>query len=454
MTGGELVSRLVQKTFKPHGFDGSGLNLHVRDERRSKELVIFVHGLNGQGYNTWRGLPQIIFDGEGRNGCDVAIFDYPSGLRALFKPAGDLEFFVSQLAEQLDILEKVYSDIYLVGHSLGGLIISASAKRYLERRLSANVPLTPLAALVFFSSPRAGSAWAKSYLRPFFREFRWLHRFSRPAREVVQFFEDNVESHAVATSGHRHFLLPKFSRIASNDIFVQKMSATFDIPTAQQNHVDGSHSSHLGEGAPWLNEEVRSPVRDLRAQWRRENSQAASIRSMKRLGRQPFIVTELQGGRRELAWEEIYNEARRSATLTSSIEVRDRRDHDCSATDLLISVHKDKVVLSPESPSKEDITDAYNAHCSNDRLTVGVTPVGEKCDDAKVRIEEWIPSTKGAFYVSGSQNLDDLQDLMTRWIQVVLDRDPRRRSRENSRAGRRLQLERDPFDLPGRPDYR
>lgn len=429
-----MINRIVEVTFHPAPFDSTGLNLHAHADHPASELVLFVHGLNGGGYKTWHEMPRMIFEEQGGTPSDVAIYDYASGGRSLLRVAS-LEFYADQLLERLISLEENYGEIYIVAHSLGGILASAALKKYLTSRLASGNPLTPISGLILFSSPRMGSSWAKRWLAPLVREFRWLRPFSKPTGEINQFFEDYVESHAVASPGHRAFLLPKYAGVASNDHFVTKMSATFDVPTTQQIHLDGTHPSIVKPTekdrpqVDWLNE-TRRKIRHLRAQWHREDTQRKRHSSQSVVER--FIVTELQSVRPEVDWEETYNEVRRSVTLTSRVDIYDRRDRTNDPVDLLIAVHKDVIVLQPNSMTKDAVLHAREIQGNNPKLIVGVSPLGERCDDAKVRIESWLPETAGSFYVHGSRNLSELTQIMTRWIQLVLARDPKRQPIEDA----------------------
>jgi hypothetical protein len=453
-----LINRLELASFAAQKFDSTGLNLHTKPGSRQRELAVFVHGWGGRGYSTWGDMPQVLFDGQVGSPVDVALYDYASGKRTWGKRGADPAFCAQQLAAWLHELGDDYSEIYIVAHSFGGLIAEAATQQYLSDFGAArDQPVTCLAALVLFASPRAGSGWAVPILGAFVREFGWLRRFSSRSEETDRFFSTYVESLAVASAGSRQFLLPRYACVAGGDWFVSKFSAGFGVPQGQRLLLAGSHSSIVnldGAGHPqprWLLHKVMREVGAVRAQWRREREQASRVRSVEPVPLSPVVVTELRAD--QPLWELVYNEVRRAAT-TSYVAVHDRRDLPDAPVDLLITVHDADAIVRPASPVRHEVQRACEAHLTSNQLSLGISPVGEAFADAERKIKEWLPDAKapGSLYLEGASDASGLRVVMSRWIQAVVGRDPRR-PQSASRLSRLLQAEPDPYDDPRSRGY-
>jgi magnesium-transporting ATPase (P-type) len=77
-----VVNSQDQARFNEFAFNEALLNLHCHSgDRLAKRVIVFVHGLGGNGYNTWEKFPQFVFDDPSRDPVDVALFDYFSGHR-------------------------------------------------------------------------------------------------------------------------------------------------------------------------------------------------------------------------------------------------------------------------------------------------------------------------------------------------------------------------------------
>lgn len=399
-------------------------------------------------------MPKMLFEGDFAPPMDVALYDYASARRAVTKRGANLELREMQLAQSLQRLDD-YESIYLIGHSLGGMIAEATAKRYLQGlRENDDKQVTRLAALVLFASPRAGTGWAIRALGGLSREFHWLRRFSERATETDAFFSTFVEHQVAASAGtHSRHLLPRFVCLATEDGIVSAFSASFGVPDEQKLILSGTHTSIVKPTVDdhpqvdWLRERL-GIVEDLRTQRRRELEHARLVPSARPLPVVSFIVTEIWTDSRGLEWEEAYNEVRESST-TSSLTVHDRRYVSTEMqTDLLISVHDSEDVLAPDSNARVRVMEARKQFTERDRLlSVGISPVGASYSDAELQIQGWIADdvSLGTFHVKGSQDVDSLRMLMSRWIQLVISRDPRRRHLASMPRGE-SQLGPDPYD--------
>jgi pimeloyl-ACP methyl ester carboxylesterase len=140
-------------------------------------------------------LPERLFGAAEGPALDVGVYDYRSFHRGIFRRTDKVEFWLNQLAGHLREVEAKYSNIVLVGHSLGGVLIEAVAKNYLEARaLEGEEDQGSLIALIVVAAPRAGSGWADiPLIERILPEFEVLRRLGSRSAEVDAFFTDNVE---------------------------------------------------------------------------------------------------------------------------------------------------------------------------------------------------------------------------------------------------------------------
>ncbi|QOG21758.1 alpha/beta fold hydrolase [Bradyrhizobium sp. SEMIA] len=128
-------------------------------ERNLKDLIFFIHGLGGNAKATWERLPELLLDDpEVAERFDVDFYSYPTSLVRL--PFGSRTPKIQELASGLDTeirhsKKSPYRKVYLVGHSLGGLI----ARQYLVNEIKDNKPLR-VAGLALFAVPNNGAALA------------------------------------------------------------------------------------------------------------------------------------------------------------------------------------------------------------------------------------------------------------------------------------------------------
>jgi pimeloyl-ACP methyl ester carboxylesterase len=91
-------------------------------------LLVFVHGLAGNGRSTWRSAPRLILDKLGID-IDVFTFDYPAGL---FEEA-DIEIAAQTLGTILCEKFGAYRHLIFCAHSAGGLVTKAMIRQELAK---------------------------------------------------------------------------------------------------------------------------------------------------------------------------------------------------------------------------------------------------------------------------------------------------------------------------------
>lgn len=146
-----------------------------RDEaHREPDLVLFVHGYTGDPEATWERFPYLIREaGQGFERCEVASFGYQTGLirndRGLDTIAGSLLSFV-------DAFSEPQQNIFVVAHSLGGLVtrrfLVAIFENQNERRF-----FEQIRQVHFIGVPHLGAGMTGDWLE-------WVRRLNVLAAEV------------------------------------------------------------------------------------------------------------------------------------------------------------------------------------------------------------------------------------------------------------------------------
>jgi hypothetical protein len=397
-------------------------------------------------------MPEMIYGDHLDSQVDVAVYDYASGARALWNRGARINNYVSRLARSFSELAHQYEEIYIVTHSLGGVIAESATEHYLGGLSRAeNKPITPVAALIMFAPPRAGSGWAN--LIRVMREARSL-RVPKEVSRASRFFDTHVESNTICSPNSRTFLVPRYVGIATEDRFVNEFSATHGISERQIEWIAGTHSSIVKPTRenhpqiPWI-KSIVDDVGSVRAQWRRENQLALLSHQNEPVRPQRPVVTRLRADAKGAEWEHVYNEARAEMTHTL-IPVVDWRSDDVFPVDLLIGVHRADAIAQQATGERVAVEKARRDSLLNERLTVGISAVGPTFAEAESRLHEWLADGEiGSVYAEGVPDSSGLRELMIRWIKMVVYRDPYR-PRDTTRIEQRLELTADPYDDLGR----
>ncbi len=428
-----VVKQLPQQVFAKGKFDGAGLNLHLHPTRGAGKLVLFVHGLSGAGYGTWKAMPKMMFDGDKGEPVDVALFKYRSGYRALLQWGADPGVVARRLTTQLSELADRYDEIYIIAHSLGGLVAGAAMQDYLqESGRASREALTPVASLIYFASPRAGSVWATLLRALHFREGPWLKRNGEPLRRFEEFHERNIQNRALARAEENEFLIPLYCLGGERDLFVDHFSASFGIPTTQRMPLD---LGHIRSAKPtqdnyaqlrWLYRIIRD-VSQVRQTWTQRQQKVMNDQGMPPPPR-PYVVTELRTSTSGLEWRMAYNTVR-SNLSNESLEVHDHADAAHDDVDVLLTVHDADNVVGNDSDDRATVEAAEVQHQARQgSLLVGVSAVGGQSEAAVNVINDWLKlsSFTGTFFVGGVQDLEGLAALMMQYIQAKIEQHPRR----------------------------
>jgi pimeloyl-ACP methyl ester carboxylesterase len=237
-----VVNTRRQSRFRRFCFDEARLNLHRHRDLSAKRLIVFVHGLNGGGYGTWGKFPRYIFNDQSRDPVDVALFDYFSGLRRRIGKRPPVEVIAQILTERLqDLSNEGYDEIFIIAHSMGGLIATDALRSYIEQRDEEPGLLRVLAGTIFISTPFSGSKFARARIRLLVKEWEHLQLDSPYQQDLGRFNRAKIDTKNKVELGAQRYKVPMWSFVGARDRIVERSSSTYGIDGDQIRTVDEGH---------------------------------------------------------------------------------------------------------------------------------------------------------------------------------------------------------------------
>lgn len=128
------------------------------DLQHHVDTVVFVHGIVGGHDTTWGKFLTLLHTDADLPRLDILSWGYRSG----FVPGSyqDVETEGESLISDLETVVRNGNDIYLVGHSMGGLVILKGLVNRILNQHGRNHPVTSVKRIVLYASPLYGSAVA------------------------------------------------------------------------------------------------------------------------------------------------------------------------------------------------------------------------------------------------------------------------------------------------------
>jgi pimeloyl-ACP methyl ester carboxylesterase len=377
-----VVNWQDQPRFREFDFNEALLNLHRHcGDMRAKRLIIFVHGLGGNGYNTWRKFPQFVFDDLSRDPVDVALFDYFSGHRRRTLERPKVPVIAEILTERLQELSKCYDEIFIVAHSMGGLIAIDALRNYIRQRKEEPGLLRVLAGAIFIATPFNGSRLAEHpILRELVSESEQLAPSSAYQQDLRQFINDNIDTKNGVELTPRQYKLPLWAIVGGLDRIVDRSSATFGIDDDQvRTAVNRGHTGVAKPQEPgsqvvtWVRDMVdetsslRTSIRDAAAKARRASLTNAPSHLV-------LVEFFLEADAND-SWQPIYESVVQSAGSTL-VQVEDRFISDSRfPPNLLISAHRSHDLIARRTMTRlkvEELRKRYDEGGAHARaITVG-----------------------------------------------------------------------------------
>ncbi|WP_339521922.1 esterase/lipase family protein [Pseudomonas sp. EL_65y_Pfl2_R96] len=123
----------------------------------TRKVILFVHGLSGSAEGTWGKMIEFFRRDEGFSDFHLDSYQYPTAKFRL--PFGKKMPGIQDLAEGLRSYISAYhgdkSEIILIGHSMGGLVL----RQYITNELKKPTP-TSIRAAIMIATPHTGAALA------------------------------------------------------------------------------------------------------------------------------------------------------------------------------------------------------------------------------------------------------------------------------------------------------
>lgn len=140
------LSTDTDRAFRPKRF---------REATSNEDLILFIHGWNGDPLLTWEQFPTLIASDPRFDSCDIISVDYPTYIRKTSPTPTQLtDWLRSQLATKAP--HAPYKRIFVVAHSFGGLI---ARNLVIQSRLGGDNDAYKL--LVEIATPHRGAEVAK-----------------------------------------------------------------------------------------------------------------------------------------------------------------------------------------------------------------------------------------------------------------------------------------------------
>lgn len=219
------------------------LVIHQRSEpSNATHLAIFIHGLGGSRYgknSTWADFPKLIM--EEFPGVDIGMYSYVTALRRLrFWRSISIEDEAGTLGDLMRGLDQ-YRSIVLLGHSLGGILCKGAVAHFLWAPETQELT-GKISGIFLMASPQLGSIKVPAFLSWATADSRVLKAHSDYLTRIESAFREYIHSAlSYPVDEKRH--IPCWALKASDDFWVDRLSAGIGLSADQQLTLDGTHSS-------------------------------------------------------------------------------------------------------------------------------------------------------------------------------------------------------------------
>jgi pimeloyl-ACP methyl ester carboxylesterase len=214
------------------------------------DTIVFVHGLHGNFKTTWAAFPELLRSDPDLPALDILLWSY----RASTLPgAHSITVEAQHLMTGLRTLPASVEHIFLVGHSMGGLLILEGLRQELRAGRAKSRPFGVARHVTLYATPVLGSELASTFLVGLGLLGRLRYFASRQLEELRQGEFCNGLLSDVANSLYNPTIepgsenhkcrIPITACVASDDIAVKPDSAAAIFQTPPVLRFPGDHSS-------------------------------------------------------------------------------------------------------------------------------------------------------------------------------------------------------------------
>jgi tetratricopeptide (TPR) repeat protein len=136
----------------------------IRDTRAKPEanrkVVVFVHGVFGGSRSTWGAWPELMRRDSFFDGFDIYAVGYFTPMMSQAQNLEELAESFNQ-GEVVDVLLKSYDSIYIIAHSMGGLVAKGALIKLSLSNDKTRAQLRKIAAVMYISTPSSGAEIAE-----------------------------------------------------------------------------------------------------------------------------------------------------------------------------------------------------------------------------------------------------------------------------------------------------
>ncbi|WP_218899382.1 alpha/beta hydrolase [Pseudonocardia alni] len=394
------------------------MNIHMKSDLQADTLAVFVHGLGGSGYGTWKQFPAILFELFGDK-VDIGVFDYASFTRRLFNPkSAPMAQTEAELGDQLADLP--YKRFILLGHSMGGLLAIRSL-RYLAHRLDPIITSRARFAILYYASPRMGSTALPWSWTGVTTDARYLRAHGHYAREAFDFVTHYLD---VSLQGHSPDMLyhvPTFSVRALSDRVVDELSSSGGIPADQKRALRGTHKSL-----------VKPDSKDSRVvQWTSDCIQKLldlpppkeGSKDSYREKRDSEVVVEFNCSAKKDDWRLTFLRARESVAFNTDTKFTESVKRGSENTDLVV-----RVVDADDRENLHETIETVTAdrlrQDKNPEMHLGISSFGSNANERQDVIHRAIGDGPPGCtrWLTADMTLAELSKSFSLWLTTAADR--------------------------------
>jgi hypothetical protein len=135
---------------------GLELPTPLRDDSSNRQLLLFIHGWNGDPQGTWRQFPDLVVSDSQYDDFNVWAIQYPTFMIRRNLSIGQLADFITKYMEAQSHTFDRYSKVVVIAHSMGGLVAREIA---IQEALRGRQP--SFTKVIEVSTPHQGASPAK-----------------------------------------------------------------------------------------------------------------------------------------------------------------------------------------------------------------------------------------------------------------------------------------------------